>query len=273
MATTRLKNLWKRLSFLRDKRGTSRQDGFTILIPVFDELEALEFSVFYFNKIGIEPLYALDSKRRRRKSEVEKIVGRPVPVFENDKGQIMETGMASLVALSPTDWILRVDCDEVPSLDALAYCREFLASARNRVIGFDRPQLLYSENHLLAVSTPAYVAEIASTQWRFFNRRYVKFLPEIHTSGIEVPHRKAVLAPQSAKLFHLEWLFTSEEQRRKKSANYDLLLQASRMRQWQLIDPEKLDYVLFENTHLRDTLQEWLTQTKRSLSNQPSIDL
>lgn len=135
-------------------RATSKID-YTILIPVYDETTALAFSKFYFDSIGQRPLYVLDSKKAFRQKEVEEIVQQAVPIYSNS-GQCIEAGYEQLVTQAPTDWIFRVDCDEIPTLEALAFCRDSIRRVRSGIGLFDRRQLRWHEGTLEEINWPDY---------------------------------------------------------------------------------------------------------------------
>ena len=220
------------------KLKSESQQNYTVLIPVFEETSALEFSIYFFQRMGVQPLYTLDSKSRNRKSEVEKLVGYAVPIFENSDGKTVEANFDKLISVSPTDWILRIDCDEVPNQQALDYCKHFMQSRSHGTVGFERPQLHFAQGRLQAVTDQDFNAAIAAVQWRFFNRKTVRIDRRIHTPGYKLPFWGKNLAPPPASLFHLEWVFTTPKARVEKTLRYDSLRQAPHMRSLQLRDPK-----------------------------------
>ncbi len=248
--------------------NSAPQQDFTILIPVFEETSALEFSIYFFQRMGVRPLYVLDSKRRDRKPEVEKLVGNAVPIYENNDGKTAEANFDKLISVSPTDWILRVDCDEVPNQEALAYCKQFMQSRSRGTVGFERPQLYFANDRLQAVADQDYNATIASVQWRFFNRKTVKVDRRIHTPGYKLPLWGKTVAPLPASLFHLEWVFTTPQGRAEKSVRYDSVHQAPHMRSLQLRDPKDSISVPSNNSELEQIFQEWFMLSGRTPPNQ-----
>lgn len=111
--------------------------NFSVIVPVLNETDALQFSSDYFKSFGIRPIYALDSKRSARRAEVERLVQDDVTIFQNS-GNCIEAGYEALAALSTTDWILRIDCDEIPNLAALRHCGDFVNNPSDIYCGFDR---------------------------------------------------------------------------------------------------------------------------------------
>ena len=198
------------------------QPAFTIIVPVFEETDALVFSNFYFSKLGLQPIYALDSKRLSRRAEVEKLLNRTVAIYENP-GNCIEASYQNLASLSPTDWLLRIDCDEVPNHAILQYCANFVTYPTDAYCGFDRDDLIWREGHVEKIK---YAPLFVDTQFRLFNRSRVKFLSRIHAPGFHVPKWKLPFlpgwnAPRAARLYHLQRIFITPEQREEKLARYN----------------------------------------------------
>ena len=190
---------------------------FTIQIPVFDETRALEFSSFYFDRMGLRPRYVLDTQRTPEAEATLRRLGHDPAFFENDK-TFIESGYENFAAASPTDWILRMDCDEVPSPEVIGFCREFVRRDERGAAGFKRRELLWHDGRFLM--TPLDETAVPNQrQWRLFNRKRVRFLPRIHTPGIEPESR--VPAPPEIAFYHLSWVFLTWEERVQKTARYD----------------------------------------------------
>ena len=204
-----------RFGFLDRLRAPANTD-FTILIPVYDETKALVFSKFYFDAIGAKPLYVLNSNRISRQKEVENIVQQPVPIY-NNPGLFLEAGFDQYVAQAPTDWILRIECDEAPMPEALSFCREFIRQKRRGIGLFDRSELRWQADHFQEIIWPDYTG----AQWRFFNRSRVKFDHAIHTGGLKVPTLGRFKAPIAAQILHLDMVFNSQQEIEEKHAGYE----------------------------------------------------
>ena len=225
-------------------------NNFTVLIPVFKETEALKFSKDYFSELGITPQYALDSKRKSRQAEVERCVGRAVPVFENPENCI-EANFRRFAALSPTDWILRIDCDEVPSLAALSFANQFATNSNWKIAGFPRIECVPSGATLAADVTPGFQHFTKFPQYRLFNRKRVWFRSGIHTPGYYLPRIQKAEAPPQACLYHLEYVFTSEQERDEKQKRYEAAGQSGSQ---------------------NDDFRKWQTRSITSLTTEPVQD-
>jgi hypothetical protein len=207
--------------------------NFTIIIPVFEETDALSFSKFYFDALEVKPIYALDSKRSHRRGEVEALLGRAVSIYENP-GSCIEANYGNLASLAPTEWVLRVDCDEVPNSAMLKYCRSFVENPKGNYCGFDRDDVIWRDG---AFERLVYAPLFVDTQFRLFNRNKVKFISKIHTPGFYVPKWKLPFwprwnAPMDARLYHLQRIFISRQQREEKKARYDGAGQGAGFSEW-----------------------------------------
>jgi hypothetical protein len=222
------------------------------MIPVFNETEALSFSKSYFDKINVRPIYVLDAKKIERRDEVERIVGGEVLIYDNP-GLVAESNFERFAALSPTDWILRIDCDEAPAPAMLEHARNFVKKERGAIKGYDRRQMRWHEGRFQAVRQRMY----KDVQYRLFDRRKVKFLHKIHTPGYEVPLFQMIPAPRAARMYHLQFLFESPEQRAKKDALYRAAGQTEKFNGWFQIPVDKFNWEPLEDTELTAAYQDW----------------
>ena len=233
---------------------------FSILVPVYNETNALSFSMHYMREAGLSPIYVVDRKRPAATEALIAQAGVPRVFFDNDK-PFIENGYESFVAQSPTDWVLRLDCDEVPNLDLLAYCRDFVEQQREGVAGFERHQLLWKGDRFLTATTDRF-SPPHQRQWRLFNRRTVQFNQQIHTAGIHLP--TLAFAPPQAEIYHLSWVFLTWQNRLAKAARYDDHGQPAVNRANQLFPLEEVSWQELDRPFLRDCYAEWALATGNS---------
>ena len=230
----------------------------TIIIPIFDEKHVLAFSNHYFGLHNLQPIYALDSKRIRRRDEVQKLLNREVAIYENP-GNCIEASYQNLAALSPTDWILRIDCDEIPNPAMMNYCNQFVANPTDAYCGFDRDDLRWNENHLEKVKVGfAFV----DNQFRLFNRNKVKFVNRIHTPGFDVlkwklPFLPLWNAPRSARIYHLQRPFLSDTERAMKIARYDAAGQDKKFHEWGQKSEKDIRWAPFHDQEFQNIFASW----------------
>lgn len=227
----------------------------TILIPLYDETEALLFSKFYFDRINVPVVYAMDQKCSHVTRRLVETLGLRTVEFQNSK-PFIENGYEAFAAASPTDWIFRIDCDEVPTTEAISFARE-LDVADDCVVAFWRHQVVWRTNSFLRPQHDRFAPDYQK-QYRLFNRRTANFDSTIHTPGIRID--RAIVAPPQAALYHLSWIFLSEEQRSEKVARYDANGQRLSNRENQLFP---LDYLRWESVQRNQVdvrFEEWLEE-------------
>jgi hypothetical protein len=225
---------------------------FTILIPVFEETDALVFSTFYFNSLGLRPIYVLDSKRIGRRDEVERIVGREVVIYDNP-GMFIEANYEKFTALAPTDWILRIDCDEAVTAALIDHADQHVKHGLGYIKGYNRRQMRWNEGGFQAVKHLIH----RDIQYRLFDRRKVRVEHKIHTPGYKVPVLQMMPAPGASRIYHLQFLFESPEQRQKKGALYRSLGQAEKFNQWFETPVDKFKWESLEDTYLLEIYRAW----------------
>ena len=235
----------------------------SILIPIYQETAALSFSKFYFDQLGLNPTYVLDSKRIDRRNEVEALLGRSVAIYENP-GSFAEANFQNFLDLADTDWVLRIDCDEVPNLAMLEHCKKFSARPTDHYCGFDRDDLIWQNDHFDRL---AYAPLFVDSQYRLFNRNKVKVVEKVHTPGFHVPKWKLPFpiwhAPRSARLYHLQRVFLSYQQRLEKSARYDSGGQSAQLSLWNTRLDDSFKWKPMRDDALTNIFLQW-TQSKEA---------
>ena len=226
---------------------------YTIQIPVYNETRALEFSALYFDRLGLSVRYVLDSQRTDEAETTLRRLGREPVYFLNERPYI-ENGYENFAALSPTDWILRLDCDEVPSRELIRASIEFVERNGAGIAGFDRHQVLFRDGRLLTATTDRFRPS-AQRQWRLFNRQQVRFNRQIHSPGLHLDH--AVEQQPDAVIYHLSWVFLSLEERVKKAARYDANGQSPVNRLNQLFPIESTDFADLHAPFLQEIFSTW----------------
>ena len=241
---------------------------FTIQIPVYNETQALVFSSFYFERMGFKPRYVLDAQRTPETEELLIELGHELTYFQNDK-PFIENGYFNFSQSAPTEWILRLDCDEVPSRGLIEFCKEFVEHGGSGIVGFDRHQLIWKEGAFFTATTARFVPS-TQRQWRLFNREHVTFDRNIHTPGIIV--NDPVVAPPEAEIYHLSWIFLSWEDRVKKASRYDGHGQAAFNRENQLFVLEDAAFRRLEAPFLTKTFGDYSERPARNIGVSAGVD-
>ncbi len=234
-------------------------EAFTIIVPVFKEKTALSFSSFYFNALGLRPVYALDLKASMRRAEVENLVGDHVVIYHNP-GNFLEANYQRLAGLSETDWILRVDCDEIPNIAMIEHCKKFVCSPTDAFCGFDRDDLIWRDGTFERLKfAPLYF----DLQFRLFNRRKVRYIDVLHTAGFSRPWWKLPLfpkwhAPPAARLYHLNRTFLSPSARIEKQDRYRHAGQRAALDAWHRRPDQSFSWKKVTDASLVQIFSSWL---------------
>jgi hypothetical protein len=267
------KTLAKALNLLAcaERRLAGRYWGtnlpFTIQIPIFNETKALAFSSFLFTQMGLRPRYVLDTQSTPETRTLLHRLGHEATFFANDK-PFIENGYERFSAISPTDWILRLDCDEALSWEAIEFCRRHVESGSTGVVGLERHQVIWQEESFQTATTERFLPANAR-QWRLYNRRHVRFDPRIHTPGIFV--EDAVAAPRGATMYHLSWVYLDMLARAKKAARYDAHAPGGNSGSW-LVPIGEIDWAELDAPDLRAAYVRWTRQEAQARQAPPPIE-
>lgn len=133
----------------------------------------------------------------------------------------------SIVQLIPnhvhSKWVIRLDDDELPSRGLRDWVGASLEALGRDVVGFQRRWIRrgpdgrydYSQHPLILSRYGALDA-----QWRAFRPDAMRYIPDIHTPGFEVPPGSPI-APRKAYIAHFSWLVRSAHERRLQIDDYD----------------------------------------------------
>ncbi|SFN07070.1 hypothetical protein SAMN05444747_11487 [Variovorax sp. OV329] len=123
-----------------------------------------------------------------------------------------------------SEWIIRFDDDELPSMALVRWLDESIRGVREPSIAFSRRdvmmrdgRLCYSrgEHYYFHQNDPTYL----NPQWRGFKPSQVEWTDAIHTPGFAV--KAFADAPSSAYFVHFDWMLRSTEERIEKMKRYE----------------------------------------------------
>jgi hypothetical protein len=176
----------------------------------------------HYRLLGVEPFIILDDTSQDQTEFLLRQKGIDYAKAHADAPRV-EALVKSVPLLVRSDWVIRLDDDELPAGWLCAWAA--LQARRTDVIvfGFERRwirlradgQLDYS-NHPLIVSPEG----VLDAQWRMFRPDVVQFRSDIHTPGFYVP-KGSLIAPRRAYIAHFSWLTRSAQERRQQIEDYD----------------------------------------------------
>ena len=172
--------------------------------------------------LGLRPLFLVDVRSRDQTASVLAQSGADVRPIRFDRPWV-EGAVSQLGGITDAGWVARFDDDELPSAGLLRYLtgeppvasavavpRQWVRAAPG---GAEIARTLLWQD---GAGEPG-----ADRQWRIFRPGAVRYTEVLHSAGFE--RDDWVSAPADAVLFHLDWVFHSYADRRRKVARYDAI--------------------------------------------------
>ena len=162
----------------------------------------------------------MDSKTTDSTYEVAKTYA-TVELLDNKVG-VVEELIEEIAAKTRSDWVLRIDDDELPSKAMIEFVHEITNSDEVDgidVVSFKRLQCVVSKGGALLASQE--ISPEDHAQHRLFRPSRMKFRKDIHTAGYEVWDSRRLFAPNRCFMIHLDWTLHSYAERLAKLDRYD----------------------------------------------------
>ncbi len=241
-----------------------------ICIPTRDSARWIDIFLGEYRRIGVEPLYIVDSRSGDETLPLLQKRGAETAVI-TPRGDFVEAGMIEAAcAASNSEWILRMDDDEFPSAALLQWIENvgvksiraaWIVSRRDLFrhdgeIFYSRRRSAYHHAEL-----PNYLAG----HLRLHRTAGIQFPERVHTSGLR-NQGPTGFAPEACFFLHCVDLLLSRAQRLNKIRRYETIEAGSA---WRFADeylPELFDFV-----HLRPA-QEGLDGLTPLLDSLPLPD-
>jgi hypothetical protein len=199
-----------------------RSGSYRIVIPTRDGGKWLAPFARAYQRLGLRPLYLLDSRTTDNSREIIAQYGCDIveitPVHNRGE-DVLWRGVAA--AGIDAEWLLRVDDDEMPSRALIEWIEQagihrpepvfYLSGRQAWHGGYSRLEGFYF-NH----SRPDFLLP----QPRLFRPAGITYTDALHTPGIVVPP-DAGWAPDSAFYMHADWLVRSLQARLAKLKGYE----------------------------------------------------
>lgn len=189
-----------------------------IIIPTMNAENYIDIILDFYEEIGLPVTVFVDSKSEdTTKTKVE---ARGVETLVlNNPSTIVEGMIQELSIRSGTEWVLRMDDDELPSKAMLTHIQKVLSNKTINSVGFPRLQCTVTDEAKLKASKLH--PSTAHIQWRLYRPKMVPYTTEIHTPGFIPDGKTSAVAPIEATMIHLDWSFHSYENRWAKVKRYD----------------------------------------------------
>ncbi|MEO8481095.1 MAG: glycosyltransferase [Acidobacteriota bacterium] len=209
----------------------------TIVIPTKNSSGHIDLILEFYRQVGAQPVIFVDEASADDTYDVCRRSGFRTELVANPLGRV-EGIIEAISWRCDTDWILRFDDDEVPSVDLLLRARALTLGPPERAHAFRlRHCVLNDQQRLSALRAHE---NPPHDQWRLYNRRHVSFTTDIHSPGIAV--RDGAVCPADSYFLHLQWIVRSIAERQAKIAEYDRQVPnaGSAWRQYYLIEEDQV---------------------------------
>ena len=194
-------------------------ESVTIVVPTINSSAWISDIYDVYRNAGLDPLFAVDSRSNDDTEGVLKRLGARYVAVASASRRV-ESLLPAIATSSPTDWVLRIDDDELPSGALLRWLSEAdLGSDIGAYAIPNCPLMLDDTKRLLHSRFLAFgPAADFDRHWRLFHRGRVQYTDKLHTPGVEV--QNGARAPDDAMLLHFDWILRSYDERLKKYDRY-----------------------------------------------------
>lgn len=243
-------SIWN-TKWVADRLGMQRRrepgGNLSIVVPTLNSESYIDIILQYYSDHGIDIQVFVDDKSTDSTAAVVDRMGFPTHTFGGVR--VIEEAIQLIAARAGTEWVLRIDDDELPSLAMIERVRMLTANTADGpdVYNFARWQCAVNargeliRNH---AHSPLY-----HQQWRLFRAAKVRYTSDIHTPGI-IPGDAplAVHNPVACAMIHLDWAVHSRDSRVEKIARYDAVKEGagSSSRNYYLIEDDPIAQLYFE---------------------------
>jgi len=190
----------------------------SIIIPTMNSEPYIELMLKYYHDLGVVVHVLVDSKTTDRTFEVAKRYASP-QIMDNNTSVIPDDVMEEISKKAGTDWVLRLDDDEIPSRAMLDFVFKIIAFDDIDVVGFRRYQCAVAKSGVVLFSQE-HDSE-THRQWRLYRPQRMDFVKRIHSPGFRRNRQRSIKAPDDAFMIHLDWAVHSYEERLVKINRYE----------------------------------------------------
>ena len=190
----------------------------SIFIPTMNSERYIDVVLKYYSDLGVTVQVLVDSKTTDKTFEVVSRYVSP-QIMQNETGSIPDDVMEEISKKMGTDWVLRLDDDELPSKAMLDFVSNIINYDEIDTIGFRRYQCAVAKCGCVLSSQD--VNPDTHRQWRLYQPRKVDFVKRIHTPGFRRNRQRSIRAPDDAFMIHLDWAIHSYEERLSKIERYE----------------------------------------------------
>ncbi|MCW2284825.1 glycosyltransferase involved in cell wall biosynthesis [Rhodoblastus acidophilus] len=193
-------------------------EGVSIVIPTMNSQSYISIIADYYEGLGLNPYWFVDQKSADRTFDVLAARSQRVVAMHNDTA-IIEAMVEKMSRAAPTDWVLRIDDDELPTAQLFAFARAVMQDGRFDALGFVRHQCgVTADGSLMAHSGHD---PNVHRQYRLYRKDRVAYRSDVHTPGFHFDGLSVAHVGAEHCLIHLDWAIRSYAERKRKVMNYN----------------------------------------------------
>ncbi|MFY9656452.1 MAG: glycosyltransferase family 2 protein [Methylocystis sp.] len=201
--------------------------AYRVVIPTRDSAAWIGHVHEAYRRIGVEPLYIVDTRSSDGTSELlRSLKGDSIPFTPH--GDIVEAGMIEFGAKAAgTEWVLRLDDDEFPSRRLLEWAAAVDLNSEGPVWCIPRKDIYSREGGFVYSQWPPRLVWVGdrfclNPQERLFRVDAVRYTDTVHSPGFETqpPHQHA---PEGCLFIHFNNIVRNLGQRLAKVRKYAIL--------------------------------------------------
>ena len=192
-----------------------------VVIPTVNSARWLGHVIDYYQNIDLKVVFAVDTRTSDKTTSLLSAKGSKY-VLVRGKHPRVESLIGEIMAKIDAEWIIRIDDDELPSPGMLRWVDKVIGTRAHATWGFPRVYCRYDvRKRELEYSQFLPIGPLAGRdrQWRLFRRNEVELSDRLHTPGFVAQNKRP--APDSAILFHFDWVVRSRLMRAQKVKTYE----------------------------------------------------
>jgi hypothetical protein len=192
----------------------------TLVIPTCNSERWIGQVLDFYTMLEVPVVVAVDRRSSDRTLTIVASKAKNHLLVESEHPRV-ESLLPSIVGQIDSDWILRLDDDELPTPALLSFVDQAVDGPAGFSWGFPRAHFRYQPNgSLLQYSRFLPLGPLAGSdvQWRLFPKRQIRFDDSLHTPGIVAAEARQ--ASSEAFIFHFDWVVRTLADRLEKIERY-----------------------------------------------------
>ena len=195
-------------------RANGKQTSVTVIIPTMNSAGHLDITLGYYRRMGVSPVIFVDAKSTDDTFGVASRSCEHVHLTDNP-GEWVECMIEHISRSVATEWVLRIDDDELPSRAILEMCGAGLSGVAQPIVSFPRRNCGLTRCRQFAFDGRS----DEDRQFRLYRVNEVQYSTAIHTPALIIERSVKMVNPHF--LIHFDWAVHSYEERKSKVDRYN----------------------------------------------------